>query len=223
MLPWPLPTKTACGHWVIVGKWREKRRGVQRTYEKIGRVKDQWAIRSGGGLHKKLPRTSLLDIQQGIIIKQSLCMSARSVMSNSLWPHALYSHQVFFPRNFPGKNTGMGYHFLLQNILQLSTKPLLLLLSRFSRVRLCATPQTAAQPGFPIPGILKARTLEWVAISFSKPLFKSISHVSIWVYQCMEDKGKRLIFMFESVKVKLMTMTLTSLIFQLVKNLPAMQ
>ena len=34
---------------------------------------------------------------------------------------------------------------------------LLLLLSRFSRVRLCATPET----------ILQARTLEWVAISFS--------------------------------------------------------
>ena len=42
-----------------------------------------------------------------------------------------------------------------------------LLLSRFSRVRLCATPRTAAQPGSPVPGILQARTLEWVAISFS--------------------------------------------------------
>ena len=45
---------------------------------------------------------------------------------------------------------------------------LLLLLSRFSRVRLCATPQTAAQPGFPVPGILKARTLEWGTIAFSR-------------------------------------------------------
>ena len=33
------------------------------------------------------------------------------------------------------------------------------LLSHFSRVRLCVTLQT----GFPIPGILQARTLEWVA------------------------------------------------------------
>ena len=33
------------------------------------------------------------------------------------------------------------------------------LLSRFSHVRLCA--------GSPVPGILQARTLEWVAISFS--------------------------------------------------------
>ena len=42
-----------------------------------------------------------------------------------------------------------------------------LLLSCFSRVRLCATPETAAHQAPPVPGILQARTLEWVAISFS--------------------------------------------------------
>ena len=39
-----------------------------------------------------------------------------------------------------------------------------LLLSRFSRLRLCAD---GSPPGSPVPGILQARTLEWVAISFS--------------------------------------------------------
>ena len=43
---------------------------------------------------------------------------------------------------------------------------LLLLLSRFSRVRHC-DPIDGSPPGSPIPGILQARTLEWVAISFS--------------------------------------------------------
>ena len=43
----------------------------------------------------------------------------------------------------------------------------LLLLSRFSRVQLCVTPIDGSPPGFPVPGILQARTLEWVAISFS--------------------------------------------------------
>ena len=45
--------------------------------------------------------------------------------------------------------------------------PLLLLLSRFSHVRLCASPETAAYQAPPSPGILQARTLEWLAISFS--------------------------------------------------------
>ena len=52
---------------------------------------------------------------------------------------------------------------------------------RFSRVRLCATPETAAHQA-PRPGILQARTLEWVAISFSsawkwKVKVKSLSRV----------------------------------------------
>ena len=38
-------------------------------------------------------------------------------------------------------------------------KVLLLLLSRFSRVRLCAT-RDGRPPGSPVPGILQARTME---------------------------------------------------------------
>ena len=63
---------------------------------------------------------------------------------------------------------------------------LLLLLSRFSRVWLCATPVDCSLPGSPIPGILQARTLEWVAISFSnawkwKVKVKSLSRVRLLV------------------------------------------
>ena len=43
---------------------------------------------------------------------------------------------------------------------------LLLLLSHFSRVWLC-NPIDGSPPGSPVPGSLQARTLEWVAISFS--------------------------------------------------------
>ena len=58
---------------------------------------------------------------------------------------------------------------------------LLLLLSRFSRVRLCAT-RDGSPPGSPVPGTLQARTLEGVAISFSntwkwKVKVKSLSRV----------------------------------------------
>ena len=62
---------------------------------------------------------------------------------------------------------------------------LFLPLSRFSRVRLCAIPETAAHQAPPIPGILQARTLEWVAISFSnvwkwKVKVKSLSRVRLF-------------------------------------------
>ena len=43
---------------------------------------------------------------------------------------------------------------------------LLLLLSHFSRVRLC-DPTDGSPPGSTTPGILQARTLEWGAIAFS--------------------------------------------------------
>ena len=61
---------------------------------------------------------------------------------------------------------------------------LLLLLSRFSRVWLC-DPIDGSLPGSPVPGILKARTLEWVAISFSnawkwKVKVKLLSHVRLF-------------------------------------------
>ena len=61
---------------------------------------------------------------------------------------------------------------------------LLLLLSRFSHVRLC-NPMDCSLPGSPIPGILQARTLEWVVISFSnawkwKVKVKSLSRVRLF-------------------------------------------
>ena len=62
---------------------------------------------------------------------------------------------------------------------------LLLLLSRFSRVWLC-DPIDVSPPGSSDPGILQARTLERVAISFSsawkwKVKVKSLSHVRLFV------------------------------------------
>ena len=83
----------------------------------------------------------------------------RLVMSNSSRPHGLYS-----PWNSPGQNTGVGRLIpspgdlpnpgieLESPALQADSLPtdlsrkllLLLLLSRFSRVQLCATPETAA-------------------------------------------------------------------------------
>ena len=51
-------------------------------------------------------------------------------------------------------------------LLRRKTMTYLLLLSRFSRVQLCVTPDDSP-PASPVPGIPQARTLEWVAITFS--------------------------------------------------------
>ena len=39
---------------------------------------------------------------------------SRSVVSDSSWPSGLWPARLFSPWNFPGKNTGVGRHFLLQ-------------------------------------------------------------------------------------------------------------
>ena len=54
-----------------------------------------------------------------------------------------------------------------------------------SRPPLC-DPTDSSPPGSPVPGILQARTLEWVAISFSsawkwKVKVKSLSHVRLFM------------------------------------------
>ena len=52
---------------------------------------------------------------------QGLCKVLRvfvscSVMSDSVWPHGLRPARLLCPWGFPGKNTGVGCHFLLQGI-----------------------------------------------------------------------------------------------------------
>ena len=58
----------------------------------------------------------------------------------------------------------------------------LLLLSLFSRVRLC-DPIDGNPPDSPVLGILQARTLEWIAISFS----------SSYVQEPLKKKKKKLL------------------------------
>ena len=65
----------------------------------------------------------------------------------------------------------------------------LLIIATAKSLQLCLTlcdPIDGSPPGSPVPGILQARTLEWVAISFSKAWkgkvkVKSLSHVWLFV------------------------------------------
>ena len=76
------------------------------------------------------------------------------------------------PWDFPGKNTGVGCHSLLQGIFPTQgSKPKSVALTAAAKLlQSCPTlcdPRDGSPPGSPIPGILQARTLEWVATSFS--------------------------------------------------------
>ena len=130
-------------------------------------------------------------------------------MSIFLRPHGL-TDQLLCPWDFSGKNTGMGCHFLLQGIFltqgsnpsflhllqwQVDSLPLSHLGSSHiytaaaaaKSLQSCLTlcdPVDGSPPGSRVPGILKARTLEWVAISFSnawkwRVKVKSLSRVQL--------------------------------------------
>ena len=45
-----------------------------------------------------------------------VCVLSHSVVSDSLWPHGLQSTGHLCSRDFPGKNTGVDCHFLVQGI-----------------------------------------------------------------------------------------------------------
>ena len=43
------------------------------------------------------------------------CLAAQSCLT-LLWPHGLQPARLLCPWDFPGKNTGVGYHFFIQGI-----------------------------------------------------------------------------------------------------------
>ena len=76
-----------------------------------------WGLNPCDGLYNfsgyepgKMPGPEMLN---GLIAWLSVCAKLCSVVSDSLWPHGLQPTRLFYPWNFPGKNTGVGCHFLL--------------------------------------------------------------------------------------------------------------
>ena len=103
--------------------------------------------------------------------------------------------RLLCPWDSPGKNTGVGCHFQFQGIFptqQWNLHLLHLLLAAAAAaaksLQSCPTlcdPIDGSQPGSPVPGILQARTLEWVAISFSnawKWKVKVKSPSPVWLF-----------------------------------------
>ena len=92
------------------------------------------------------------------IDRAAAAAAAKSLQScPNLRPHRWQPTRLLCPWDSPGKNTGVGCHFLLQCV---KVKSL-------SHSQLLVTPWTTAYQAPPSIGFFQARVLEWGAIAFS--------------------------------------------------------
>ena len=96
-----------------------------------------------------------------------------SLVSDSVRRHRQQPNRLLCPWDSPGKNTGMGCHFLLQCRKVKSESEV---------TQSCPTlrnPMNCSLPGSSVHGILQARVLEWGAIAFSdlKPVLQKIFRI----------------------------------------------
>ena len=82
-------------------------------------------------------------------------------MSDSVRPHRRQPTWLPRPWDSPGKNTGVGCHFLLQCMQVKSERKVTQLYPTPS------DPMDGSLPGSSVHGIFQARVLEWGAIAFS--------------------------------------------------------
>ena len=89
-------------------------------------------------------------------------------MSDSVRLHRRQPTRLPRPWDSPGKNTGVGCHFLLQCMKVKSESEL---------AQCCLTlsdPMDCSPPGSSVHGIFQARVLEWGAIAFSNMLSRFV-------------------------------------------------
>ena len=82
-------------------------------------------------------------------------------MSNSVRPHRRQPTRLPHPWDSPGKNTGVGCHFLLQCMKVKSESEV---------TQLCPTPSDpmdCSLPAFSVHGTFQARVLEWIVIAIT--------------------------------------------------------
>ena len=94
------------------------------------------------------------------------CYQVTLVVSDSVQPHRCQPTRLHRPWDSPGKNTGVGCHFLLQ---------CMKVKSESAVAQSCPTlsdPMDWSLPGSSARGIFQARVLEWVAIAFSTWLLR---------------------------------------------------
>ena len=95
--------------------------------------------------------------------------AAKSLQSfPTVRPHRWQPTRLHHPWDSPGKNTGVGCHFLLQCMKVKSENEVTQSCPTLSDLMDCSL------PGFSIHGIFQARVLEWGAIAFSKMKYYSV-------------------------------------------------
>ena len=107
----------------------------------------------------------LMPYETGTIIIYTLCCcycQVTSVVSDSVWPHRWQPTRL--PRSWdsPGKNSGVGCHFLLQFMKVKSESEITQSCPTLSK------PMDCSLPGSSVHRIFQARILEWGAIAFSE-------------------------------------------------------
>ena len=100
-------------------------------------------------------------IVQGLTRSRHMAAAAaKSLQSNSVQPYRRQPTRLLHPWDSPGKNTGVGCHFLLQCMKVKSESEVAQLCPTSSNTMDCSL------PGSSIHGIFQARVLEWGAIAF---------------------------------------------------------
>ena len=102
-------------------------------------------------------------------------------MSDSVWPHRRQPTRLRRLWDSPGKNTGVGCHFLLQCMEVRSESEV---------AQSCLTlsnPMDFSLPGSSVHGICQARVLEWGAIAFPYTQLSLVMsmHVYLHDYVCV--------------------------------------
>ena len=94
-------------------------------------------------------------------------------MSDSVWPHRRQPTRLPRPWDSPGKNIGVGCHFLLQCMKVKSESEV---------TQSCPTlsdPMDCSLPGSSVCGIFQARVLEWGAIVYLNGIYYKHSIYSV--------------------------------------------
>ena len=97
-----------------------------------------------------------------------LLLLSRFSHVDSVRPHRWQPTRLPHPWDSPGKNTGVGGHFLLQCMKVKSEREV---------AQLCPTlsdPMDCSPPGSSVHRISQARVLEWVAIATTRLIIKSL-------------------------------------------------